>query len=450
MATRRELLQVLAALSMPSGLVAARSSATAADVLVVGAGVAGLSAARALHERGYAVIVLEARDRIGGRIDTDHALGHAVDLGASWIHGIQGNPMARLARAAGAAWLATDFDVMALYRGRQRLDPAVLARAKAQADAQYAGLQRRKRRAPEGISVGQALAELNAAQALPAAERETLRWLERSAIDLEYGEDASRLGLSGFAEVEELGGAHVLLKSGYAALLKPLAAGLDVRLGEVVERISNGPDGVEVRTTRGSFQAKAAVISLPLGVLKAGNVSFEPALSNAKSRALERLGVGALEKIVLKFERAFWPVDLHSIAQVDCDPLSAFEFFSLLPLHGQPILVGLSAGDHSRRLARMPVSEVAALAMRQLRAMFADVPAPLAVRRSAWSQDRHALGSYSVLPPGAALSDYTTLAATERALYFAGEATVTDYPGTVHGAWFSGLHAARALDDDWE
>lgn len=445
MTARRELLAALLAALAAAGLPETlRAQPNEADVLVVGAGMAGLSAAQFLRQAGYVVIVLEARERIGGRIWTDERLGLPVDLGAAWIHGADGNPLSRLARDAGIDTVATDFEARALYRNGKRLSRATLAAAATQLEGLLTALAARQPQAATTESLATSVRALR-----PQVDPLT-QWLLHSEIELEYGADLAALGLTAWNQDDAFGGDDLLLKQGYLPLLKTQTAGLDIRLRTPVQRISRSPEGVQIETAAGRFAARAAVISLPLGVLKADTVRFDPPLDRAKQRAIARLGVGELEKIALKFPRVFWPAAAHSLASVDAPVNQLFEFWSLLPASNAPVLVGLSGGEHSRALVRLSDESVAREAMGQLRSMIADAPDPIGVVRTRWSQDPFAGGSYSLVAPGATLADYDTLTQPQGALYFAGEATHSQYPGTVHGAHLSGLRAARQLDHDWD
>lgn len=434
---RRSLLG--AALALP----VCGSAARPARVLVIGAGMAGLAAARALAERAT-VTVLEARPRIGGRIDTAQRWGRAIDLGAAWIHGHLDNPLTTLAAEAGAPTVATDWEAHALFEGGRPIAAARWSRALRLADRWRADLAAD---AAPGDSVA-AVLERRAAKLLRGVDPELREWARQrlaSEITLEFGEDPSGLSAVGIDADDAFDGDDLRFPGGYAALPAHLAQGLDVRLGHVVQVLRHHDAGVEVRGDFGRLRADAAILTAPLGVLQAGTLQIEPALPAPHRRALAGLGMSALEKVALRFPRAFWPGGLHYFGVSGAS--LPIDFYPLGAGAGSGVLVALLGGDASRQLVRTPLAEVQQRVMDVLRLGFGEqLPEPLEVLRSAWSLDPYALGSYSVVRPAGRAEDRSVLArAAGPRLWLAGEHTVSDFPGTVHGALRSGERAARRL-----
>jgi monoamine oxidase len=438
---RRELLGTLAGLP----LLAATSGLAARPrrVAVIGAGVAGLAAAARLQEAGLAVTLFESRDRIGGRIHTDRSLGAAVDLGAAWIHGHVRNPVARLARDAGARTLATDWERIAVYADGRRLSADRLARAETLAEAWREGLAEARRR----DSVADVLARNEPAVRRGVAPPDWALVRERQAVavELEYGDDMAALSAPALEADEAYDGDDRWFPDGYDALLGPLAEDLDLRLGQRVTAITHDAAGVLLRGDFGRHRADAAIVTVPLGVLAAGQPALDPPLPATHRAALAGLGMGALEKVVLRYPRAFWPASLHGFGVLGAP--YPVEFYNLGVADGEPILVALTGGRGSRELAALSPAARGRRLHALLAAGFGDaIPAPEAVRCTAWHRDPDALGSYSVVRPGGRAEDRATLAEpVGPRLWLAGEHTVTDYPGTVHGAWHSGRRAARQL-----
>lgn len=447
---RRHLLLALAA-SPWLGRATAAPKTTSADVIVLGAGMSGLNCARELRQLGYSVIVLEARDRIGGRTWTDNTLGVPLDLGAAWIHGVKGNPLTRLASDAGIQTFATDWESEQLYQGSRALKAAEQASADEVFEELLEIVQRKKKKAKVADNLADALAsacdELLDDDTTAAAVRYKI-WSEFGS---EYGEESDALSLSAWDEDEELTGAHVLLRSGYGALVAKMARGIDIRLRNIIERVEHGSEGVRVHTRQGVFTADALVCTLPLGVLKGGSVRFEPPLPPGHRAAIARLSMGALDKVVLRFPSVFWPSKMHRFGRIDGNPSQRTEFYNLAVMHSLPILLALTSGNYSRSLEAMSERDVVAKMMAELRAMFGNrIPEPEGVLRTRWATDPFARGSYSIVPPGASMQDLETLAKpVGDSVFMAGEATVTDYPGTVHGAYLSGLRAAAEVDEQY-
>lgn len=415
-------------------------------ILVVGAGMAGLAAARRLADEGFHVTVLEARRRIGGRIRTDRSLGAAVDLGASWIQGTAGNPITRLAEEAGADTVTTDFDSWLVLDGEG--GEVSDARAEA-ADASWGRisdqLEKRAEEAPRNASVADGMRELGATpQDLSPLER----WVLTSTIVTEYGAEPDELSLSSFYQEGGYDGDSVQFPGGYTQLPRFLARGLQVRLGHEVHRIAHGRKGAVVTTNRGTFHGDRVIVTLPLGVLKANVVAFDPPLPAAKQAAIQRLGVGLLDKVVLAFDEPWWPEDVHAFGLVgDSQPVT--EAYNGLIFTGRPILVGLRGGDAARqRTTQAPGNAVDEAMAAMMQAAGKDLPHPRHAVVTHWAADRFARGSYSFVAAGASLDDYATVAAPvgER-LLFAGEATNGETFATVHGAYESGLREANRIID---
>jgi polyamine oxidase len=414
-------------------------------VLVVGAGVAGLAAARRLADEGFDVIVLEARDRIGGRIRTDRSLGVAVDLGASWIQGTEGNPITRLADEAGADTVASDEDSVVLLdaaEGGEVADHTVLA-AEKEWERLSDELEAMSEDADADASLADGLDELDA----PPAELEpAVSWALDSEVVTEYAADPVELSLSAYLQEDGLEGDNVLFRDGYSRIPEHLSRDLDVRLGHRVVQIAHRRDGVSVITNRGSFKAARVIVTLPLGVLQHGDVDFDPPLPEEKVAAAERLGMGVLDKVVLAFDDAFWPEGVHGFGFVgEHQPLT--EAYNGLIFTGEPLLVGLRGGKAARTRERESDEDAVAEVVEALATAFdTEVPEPTGALVTRWAADRFTHGSYSYVAAGASLDDYDVLAEpVGQRLLFAGEATNRDFFATVHGAYDSGVREANRL-----
>ena len=258
-------------------------------------GAAGLAAARELVAAGKSVIILEARDRIGGRVWTNRAWPDAaVDLGASWIHGHVNNPMTALAEQFEVPTVATDFtSVSAFDEQGKPFDPKEVGRILRVSGDMKRGLRELKgqyRGSP--IALDQAIRHWQAIGKLNDDDRTLQRQVARNEIEADFAANLDELAFPGWDDGEEFGGQQRIFPRGYLGIIEGLAKGLDVRLQTAVRSIDHASSPVQVATSQGAFEAQRVVITLPLGVLKAGTVRFSPELPAEKLRAISRLGHG--------------------------------------------------------------------------------------------------------------------------------------------------------------
>lgn len=416
-------------------------------VLVLGAGIAGLAAARVLQDAGVPVTVIEARDRIGGRIHTSSLWPDLpVDMGASWIHGTTGNPLTALAQELGLTVTPTTYDRTVAHDGTGRVIDVAAAAQQALALVDLA--RARADEADRDMSLKAAIEALPQWRDLPDRDRRIARLAINTGIEHEYSGDWAALSAWHFDDGKDLPGPEAVVTPGFGPIVHHLAQGLDVRLGEPVLRIDPHGSGVEVTTARGRHRAGHAIVTLPLGVLKAGHVGFGAALAPARQRAIDGLGVGLLNKCVLRFDRVFWPPEADWINFLGPTETLWADWTSYLRAAGRPLLAAFNAARMADEVESWDDRSTTASAMEALRAMFgAAVPDPLGSQISRWRRDPFALGAYSFKATGTGTKDRKALfgADWEGRLSFAGEATSRDHPATVHGALLTGRAAATAF-----
>jgi monoamine oxidase len=401
----------------------------ALDVLVIGAGAAGLAAAEALARAGRSVLVLEARSRIGGRAWTCRMPGLEVpvELGAEFIHGAARATM-RLLKKSGIDTVASEHTQRYVSGGRLReVDSFALAQ-KAMQDRSF----------------------------LHAGDLSIAQYLARRRLD-EHARVFARMMVEGFdaadprlasarAIAEEWGdgdallGAQPRLREGYGPALewlarRAVALGVRLRMDSAVREIKWQRGAVHARGKNFSFSAAKAIVTLPLGVLQAGAVRFFPHLK--KEAALRFLASGPVIKAALRFPRRFWP---HEVAFFH-SPGAAFPtFWTPLPAR-VPLLIAWAGGPKAERLAGR---DARAAALASLRTIFPRCPDPDQVLLHDWQADPLACGAYSYVLVNGAGARRELAAPLERTLFFAGEATnLEGEAGTVSGALQTGARAAR-------
>jgi len=313
----------------------------AVRVLVVGAGIAGLTAADAARCAGAEVVVIEARDRIGGRTWTVPLGPGSIDLGGAWVHSPIGNPVAKALTAVG---IETRNDgaygaPMAVWSdGWLDAADATMVTAVLQADwdpTEALAAIRESDRFVDGVEWFLADRGLEGRQAELA--RFALLWMAGALV---IAGDPDRISLAGAAAYAAGSGGNLVPSGGYGAFVDLLAAGLDIRLSTKVTRVEHGGAKASAVTDRGTFEADRAIVTLPLGVLRAGAVSFDPPLEDGHAGAVNRLAMGTEEKLVFRFPERFWPDSVWEITHVTED--RAFPAWFDFSRHvGAPSLVAL-------------------------------------------------------------------------------------------------------------
>jgi monoamine oxidase len=401
------------------------------DTIVIGAGAAGLAAARALADAGRPALVVEARARLGGRLHTDRTHG-PVELGAEFIHGHLAASW-ELVRAAGLRtsrwgrdrWFGRGGVILPPDDplSRRVLDLYERVAAYTGPDISAAALLRRHA-APDDPALAIALRWL---ANLEGADPETL-----SAAAFAWERANSTSGDDNF---------HIL--DGYDRLVAHLAAGLDIRLSSPVTRITWSPEGVALALESGeSLRARRAVVTLPIGVLQAGRPIFEPALPAEKQAAISAIPMGHVTKLALWFDRQLWPD--FTVLSTDGRiatwwPVESAATPTLLGYQGGQVALDVAALGEERAIAA-GLDDLSGLLQVDVRPHF------LGGRLADWSRDPWSLGAYTYSAVGMGAARAALAAPLANTLFFAGEAAVLNgHIATVHGAIESGRRAAREI-----
>ena len=410
-------------------------------VVIVGAGVAGLAAATELRANGYDdVLVLEARDRIGGRVWTDTiGDGFPIDMGASWIHGVDGNPITAIARAHNIATHRTDWG-NGVFHYHEVGEPARSTR-RAMRDFWRLAEER------PNWNFQTVHEEVLATRNFGEADRRFLEYLLVTEVENEYAADLSDISYGSIDGGSSFRGGDVVFPGGYGQIVDVLASGVAIRRGQAVTEIDHSGSPIVLTTAGGAtFEAAKVIVTIPLGALQSDFVSFRPSLPVRKRRAIANLKMGVLNKTYLLFDEVFWDRDVERLQYVGADRGQWAETISLHPYSGQPILMMLNSATYGTQLERLSDREVVARAVAALSNMYPEVPQPRDARVTRWRSDPWTHGSYSFVPAGSSFEEHAILGEpiADR-VFFAGEATNDDYPATVHGALLSGRRAARQI-----
>ena len=410
------------------------------DVVIIGSGMAGCAAARDLVDAGLDVVVLEARDRIGGRVHTDHEIadGLPVELGAEFIHTDKAETLA----------LARDNDFELLY-----CNPADGYRMQMNGvwdPEMYSDPTLRK--------LGDILGDVESFEGpdMTAAEFLDARGLEGAGramgeqmLNVHPLGDLHELSVQGLRDdrvVELERGIDHRVAVGYDELPKFLAHDVDVQCSTVVSAVQWSESGVVVRTVGGGeYPARAAICTLPVGVLKHRSVRFAPDLPATKWEALNGLEMGAALKVVMRFRERFWD---DSLTMLGCDgPVRLYwtPLFGRGP-HAAPVFTAYVTGYRARALSACTEQEAIDRVLADLDRLLPDMePSKLFERgvRVDWLTDPYSRGAYSFVRHGGGGSRAALAAADTGALFWAGDATATTtIAAVVHAAYVTGRRAA--------
>ncbi|KAK4788241.1 hypothetical protein SAY86_019560 [Trapa natans] len=427
------------------------------SVIVIGGGIAGLAAARALHDASFQVTVLESRDRIGGRIHTDFSFGFPVDLGASWLHGVcKENPLAPVIGRLGLPLYRTSGDNSVLYdhdlesyalfdMDGNQVPQELVTEVGQEFEDILKETNEVRQELQEDISIKRAIKivfERRPDLRLEGLAHMVLQWY-LCRMEGWFAADAETISVKCWDEEELLPGGHGLMVRGYLPVINTLAKGLDIRLGHRVTHIMRRLNGVKVTVEGGkTFSADAAVVAVPLGVLKSHTIRFEPKLPDWKEKAIAEIGIGIENKIILHFEEVFWP-NVEFLGVVAETSYGCSYFLNLHKATGHSVLVYMPAGQLAKDIEKMSDEAAASFAFIQLKKILPNASAPIHYLVSHWGTDPNSFGAYSYDRVGQSHDLYEWLRTPVDNLFFAGEATSVIFPGSAHGAYSTGLMASE-------
>ncbi|MCA6440787.1 MAG: FAD-dependent oxidoreductase [Sediminibacterium sp.] len=436
-----------AALILPPFLTACRKSdltnsmTNEPKIIIIGGGIAGLSAAKKFNDIGIQVTLLESQSKIGGRLRTNNSLGFAFDEGASWIHGPDGNPITSLASSAGANTFLTEDNSLNVFDSNGTLyDNTIL-------DINYNAYKSSLNTVRTNGDINQSFQTVFNNQFPNKINDRLWKYMLSAYLEFDTGADISDLSSNQFDDDENFSGGDVIITNGYDKIAQYLAQGINILLNEKVSAIDYSGTKVTVTTSTTTYQTDFVLVTVPLGVLKNNIINFTPALPNDKLQAISKLKMGSVNKFLLTFPSIFWDNTLQYIGYTP-ETKGKFNYFmNMNKFVQQNALMTFAFGNYSAFTETLSDAQVITEIMLHLKSIYGNsIPNPTSFLRTKWGVNPHTFGSYSFATTGTTTTDFDTLSnSVDDKLFFAGEHTNKQYRGTVHGAYLSGLREADKI-----
>jgi monoamine oxidase len=403
---------------------------TDTDVIIIGAGFAGISAARQLKSLGVRAIVLEARDRIGGRAFTDtKTLGRKFDQGAYWLHNKATNPLLPLARELGTNLLDSSMSNGQIFF-RATVYPDLSWGAVSDALRAYELRQALASRILKDVSLGATLPNPTLAQ----------RFV-KNIHAIEMGDDPDLISRKGYHMLEA--GEDLIPETGMGTLAQGLASGLDIRLNcPVAALVWHGAHGVTVKGSFGQLMARKVIITVPTGVLASGAIRFDPALPQATEAAISNLPMGAFEKHAMLLSQAMPDLPEYAVSK---SHIEQGIYHALVVSPDKKMVTAMIPGPVSRDLFKAGMPAMEAFADDLLKNVIGSQARVVARATTNWQRDPFARGSYAYSKVGHSNAREIYAQPIDDRLFFTGDGADDPLAVTAGGAWRNGQKAARTV-----
>lgn len=411
-------------------------------VIIIGAGISGLAAAKKLKENGFNIIVLEAQDKVGGRLRTNRSLGISFDEGASWIHGVNGNPITSLAHQAEMNTFETIDESRKSYDiGGTLRTPSTYIDAE---DELYVILNSMMNNGNTSQSFETIFNNL-----YPDKANDRLwKFLLSTYVTFDTG-DLNNLSSLLYNEGEEFGGAEKIATNGFDTIANYLAEGLNIQLNQRVSKVDYSDSKIKITHNGLITDADYVLVTVPLGVLKNNAIQFVPTLPAYKQIAIQKVGMNCVNKFLLTWENAFWD-DVQYISYTP-EIKDKFNYFVNVKKFHPTVnsLLTFAYADYGRLTETMTDAQIIDEIMIHLRDIYGNsISNPVNLLRTRWQSNENSFGAYSYTAVETEMQHFHDLSEEiNDKLFFAGEHTEVDYFSTVHGAYLSGIREADKILD---
>jgi len=402
------------------------------DVIVIGAGTAGLSAAQTLKSTGFETLVLEADDHVGGRCITDSSTFSApFDRGGSWLHSAEINPLSPLAEEHGLKLHKTPWDWQKVVIEGKHLTPEQMTDYTAYVRNMWDHI----------VKVG---SKDQKTAIEPILQESEWKDTAKRYVAQMYGGDSDVTSPVDYANYENSKG-DWLVEGGLGSFIKHLHSDVPVALNCLVSKIDTSGKKICVTTSQGIIEADHVVITVSGGVLAAEKIEFVPPLPNHKLQAISDLPNGLLNKVGIEFDPAwkevheFFVLDYHKGGEEFC--CTAFRFYD------SDLATCFTAGRFAAQLENEGPGAATEFCHEALREAFGNDVLKYVKKTSetAWNTNPNTFGAYSYALPGRTSARETLAETIDERLFFAGEATMPNHYATVHGAYLSGKKVASEI-----
>ncbi|MEM6345810.1 MAG: NAD(P)/FAD-dependent oxidoreductase [Bacteroidota bacterium] len=418
-------------------------------VIIVGAGAAGAMAANKLKSHGHDVCVLEARNRTGGRINSNRDWSKTIELGANWISYASnpGNLGWYYREESGIKTSPTSYSKFKSYdKNGNRLGLLGMGLTSLRANKELNRFFSERGEHLPDISWGEAIDRLTDYDAQSERKKAQLDIIKLGNAASVAADNQYASGKAYSINTENLVEDEQLVLNGYDQLVHYLLEGVEVKLEHKILEIEDQNGRVKVMTERGNFEGDYVLLTVPISLLQSGDIKISPEIPSGQKEAFEKMQMGIFNKAVMKFSHKFWQGDPHFLAFQKEKLKNSGIVFNYHPYTNLPILIAFHIGEDGKWLEQQEEEKIKQHWQNVFHKAFPKAEIEFEdFMNSAWHGDPFSKGSYSYVPVGSTAKDVERIFTPHGRILFAGEATSYKWHGYVHGALETGMREADRI-----